>query len=176
MADETGAVEAPEDAQPEAAQEQVENRPAGGSQTYTKEELDAHTDAVVKRRIDKQRKAHEEELAARDAELAALREAKEAQDARLAELEAADARRRAVDEAAEATGLAAAQIALLSGNTAEELQEAARAFMAAAPRGYPVIPGDGGDPEPPTVTREEVMAIKDRRERIRAIAEHPELF
>lgn len=150
----------------------IENPPAGGSRTYTEEELDA----VVKRRIDKQNAKHAEKMGELEQRLAEEEASNQEMAEKIAVYEKKEQRHAAVEKVATETGLAPAQIKLLSGDTEEELLAAANAFKAASPNPYPVIKGDGGDPTPPAVTKESIYAIKNREERVRAMATHPELF
>lgn len=93
---------------------------------------------------------------------------------RVAEADAAKAHAEAVKQAAKETGLSESVIATLRGDTAEELTEAAKAIKEAIPS-YPVVK-QGGHPDVSNLTADQIRAIKDPRERIRARAEHPELF
>lgn len=151
-------------AQPVDSAASSENRPAGGSQTYTKAEMDAAVDKAVKARIDKQSAKHAQELSAKEDELARVAEQVSVLQGRVDAYEAAEARAKAVQAAAASTGVPAEQVALLSGSTEEELTEAAKALMAAAPATsrYPVVAegANGGK----AVTKEDILAIKDKGE------------
>lgn len=65
---------------------------------------------------------------------------------------------------------------LLSGDTEEACSDQAKAILAFAKTGnYPKVK-DGGEPHPPVMTKEEILAIKDERKRIKAIEDNIDLF
>lgn len=131
----------------------------------------------MKGRIDKQNAKHAKEVEELKAKLAELETNNAATQQRVAEYERQAQRREVAAKVAAETGLMASQVELLAGDTEEELMNAANAFKSVVPANpYPVIKGDGGDPTPPTITKEEIYAIKNREERVKAMAQHPELF
>ena len=140
----------------------TENQPAGGS---PKEHL--YTDAYVKARIDKQRGKYEEQLADRDARIAELeKQSSEAQEKAQA-LEHEKELATWAAEAAKATGVDAS---IIKGATAEEMMAHAEAIKAsfAAKSAYPVIP-DSGKPAQKTLSKEDIAAIPNDKERLAAI-------
>lgn len=159
MSDEITFTSEPEQAVDAAA---AENQPAGGS---SKEHL--YTDAYVKARIDKQRGKYEEQLADRDARIAELE--KNASEA-LEKAQALEHEKQLAEwakAAAEATGVDAS---IIKGATAEEMMEHAEAIKAsfAARPTYPVIP-DSGKPAQKTLSKEDIAAIPNDKERLAAI-------
>ena len=65
---------------------------------------------------------------------------------------------------------------LLSGDTEEACSDQAKAILAFAKTGnYPKFK-DGGETHPPVMTKEEILAIKDERKRIKAIEDNIDLF
>lgn len=65
---------------------------------------------------------------------------------------------------------------LLSGDTEEACSDQAKAILAFAKTGnYPKVK-DGGEAHPPVMTKEEILAIKDERKRIKAIEDNIDLF
>lgn len=64
---------------------------------------------------------------------------------------------------------------LLSGDTEEACSDQAKAILAFAKTGYPKVK-DGGETHPPVMTKEEILAIKDERKRIKAIEDNIDLF
>ena len=73
-------------------------------------------------------------------------------------------------EASQATGVDAS---LIRGDSAEEMLAHAQAIKSSRPA-YPAI-NDSGKPKP-SLTKDEILAIKNTAERRRAIAENAELF
>lgn len=66
--------------------------------------------------------------------------------------------------------------ALLTGETEEACAEQAKAILAfAKSNGYPSV-RDGGEPQNHGITKAEILAIPNERERLKAIREHIELF
>lgn len=115
-------------------------------------------------------------------ELAALKESSKADldkakqrakdaEAKVAELEAEKERNGWAAEASKQTGVPAA---ILRGSTLEEMIEHGRQIKGHVSM-HPVV-SDKGEPPTPTLTKEQILKIKDRRERKAAIAEHLDLF
>lgn len=156
----------------DSAANQVESQPAGGSRTYTQEEVDR----TVKARIDKQNEKHRAELekfskAAKEAEARADAAEKEA-----AGLKADQARNAEVAKAAAAAGVSADILGRMSGDTVEEIAANAAILAAAIPKAaYPSIPDKGGQ-SAASITKADIDKIKDPRAQLRAIRENPELF
>lgn len=168
MPEETPGADALEVTQPVEPAANGESQPAGGSRTYTLEEVDAR----IKARIDKQNAKHAKETEELQDQLAEKSSKLEEANARLGELEHERELREWAEQAAEENGVPAS---LLRGDTLEEMQAHAAQIKAAMPS-YPVLPSDNGEPGIPGVTKEEIYAIKDRNERVRAMGAHPELF
>lgn len=161
-------------ADPSATQQQ--SQPAGGSErTYTFDELNAHTDRVVKERIDKQNEKHAKEIAAKDAELKKADDQIKDLSERLGQFEASKARGDLLSKVATATGVSEEQLALLKGDTEEELMASATAFKSSLPSLYPAVP-EGGDPGLSKTSKEDILAIKSTEERIAAMGRNRELF
>lgn len=64
---------------------------------------------------------------------------------------------------------------VLRGESKEEMLAHAKAILGAGLSAYGKVP-DNGERGGSAVTRESILNIKNQRERVRAIAEHPELF
>lgn len=65
---------------------------------------------------------------------------------------------------------------LLTGETEEACAEQAKAILAfAKTAGYPHVK-DGGEPQNIGITKEAILAIKNERERLKAIQDHIDLF
>lgn len=101
----------------------------------------------------------------------------EAAEARLAEYERAEKTARLVAEVAAEKGVDAELLGRMSGDARSEI-EANADFIASRLSGssiYPSVP-DGGRSNAQPVTREQIEAIKDPRERVRMRAKHIELY
>lgn len=156
----------------DSAANQVENQPAGGSRTYTQEEVDR----TVKGRIDKQNEKHRAEL--EKAEKAAQEAAQRAEEAekKVAEMEAAKTRSDLVAKAAAEAGVSADVLARMAGDTEEEIAANAAVLSEAIPKAaFPNV-SDNGNQSAATVTKEDIKSIKNPKEQLRAIRENPELF
>ena len=103
----------------------------------------------------------------------AVKRAEEA-EAKAAQLEAAAAREKAVNAIAAETGVSAIVLGLMSGSTEEEIRANAQVVRSTMPV-YPTT-RETGNGNAPTVTRESILQIKNERERLKAIAEHSDLF
>lgn len=124
---------------------------------------------------------NERDAKAARAELAALQESQakaaadlEAAGARIAELEAERAYAEAVRQVAESTGYPERVVRGLRGDTVEELAASAEVLRGTL-SAYPPS-RDAGEPRPAGVTREDIEGIKDPVRRVRARAEHIELW
>lgn len=114
----------------------------------------------------------------------AAEEAAKGYEARIAELEAANNALKAQQERAEivrnvakASGLSEDAVALLKGTTEEELSEQVSVILAARQVPAPRIPeASMAEPAAPAITREQVLAVKDPVQRIRAIAQNRKVF
>lgn len=134
-------------------------------------------DALVKARIDKQSAKHAKET---DELRSQLEAAQAERDSAKAEAEAAKAREEramAVEKAAAATGVPAKVLAAMAGDTAEEIDANAKLLAEAIPKapGFPEVP-DGGAGGQGAVTVEDIEAIKDPVERLRARRDNIALF
>lgn len=101
----------------------------------------------------------------------------DAAEARLAEYERAEKTARLVAEVAAEKGVDAELLGRMSGDVRSEV-EANADFIASRLSGssiYPSVP-DGGRSNAQQVTREQIEAIKDPRERVRMRAKHIELY
>ena len=102
-----------------------------------------------------------------------MKRAEEA-EAKAAKLEAAAQRERAVSAVAAETGVSAAVLGRMAGETEEEIRANAQVVRSAMPV-YPTT-RDAGGASAPAVTRDSILQIRNERERLRAIAEHADLF
>lgn len=153
-----------------------QNQPAGDSVlSMTEAELNARIDSVVKARIDKQNEKHAKELADKDAELAEANSQISELTSRLGVFEADAARKEIVDKVASETGLPAAQVALLQGDSEEDLRIAADSLKASMPAFYPQVPEAGAGTTPP-LSKEDITSTKSTEERVVLMGKHPELF
>jgi hypothetical protein len=108
------------------------------------------------------------------AELAEAVKRAEQAEAKAAQLEAAAARERAVNAIAAETGVSAAVLGRMQGETEDEIRANAQVVRSTMPV-YPTTQ-EMGNGNAPTVTRESILQIKNERERLKAIAEHADLF
>lgn len=146
-----------------------QNPPAGGSDDLlTKEQADA----LIKARIDKQNAKHAKETDALTQQLAAEQADKAELEEELAALKHDKELSEWKAQASKETGVPAE---VLKGDTLEEIQAHATQIKEAMPM-YPTLPNDTGATNPPAVTKEEIYQIKNREERVKAMALHPELF
>lgn len=151
-----------------------ENQPAGGSS----EKL--YSDTYVKARIDKQNKKHAEELAERDERIAELEKQANEASAKAAELEREKERNGWIAAASKETGLPIDAVSRLSGDTAEQIMENAKAISGQIPqqRRFSETP-NGGVPAGNAggaYSREDIRKIKDPAERMRLAAENAKLL
>lgn len=110
------------------------------------------------------------------ADLAQATKRAEDAEAEAAALKAAAERARTVAAVAAERGVSAAVLERMAGEGEEDIRANAEVLRASAPAAaYPTAP-QGGTPQPPAVTREQVMGIKNSRERLKAIADNLDLF
>lgn len=103
---------------------------------------------------------------------------------RVAELEAANAalreqqeRSEVIDRVSTATGVDRSMVAMLNGSDEETLTEQAKKLAQAPHATAPKIPElNANAPKVPALTKKDILAIPDAKERIAAIAQHRELF
>lgn len=161
--------------------------PATPEKTFTQTELDK----IVSERLARERgkyadyDALKEKAAAYDAaeeaqktELQKALERAEKAEATAAAYQAADERNKAVKAAAAASGVDADLLAMMRGDTAEEIAANAAALKArfATVARYPNIHDGGSNAAAPALTKAEIMGIKDERERFKAIKENIHLW
>jgi len=152
--------------------------------TFTQSEMDA----IIGDRIGRERKkyADYEELKAKAAkfdeaeeasksELQKATERAEALQKQLDEMVKADSSRKLKEQIAAETGIPAS---VLRGETEEELRAHAEAILSFAKPGQPTYPNvrDGGENHTPSANKDDILAIKDDRKRLKAIKENIELF
>ena len=90
-------------------------------------------------------------------------------------LKAANKERELKEKIAAETGVPAT---LLRGTSEEDLKAQAEAIMGFAKATRPEYPNvkDGGEVIPPTVSKADILSIKNEKERLKAIEEHIDLF
>lgn len=119
-------------------------------------------------------KANKKEADEAKASLAEATKRAEEAEAKAAQLEAAAARERAVNAIAAETGVSAAVLGLMSGSTEEEIRANAQVVRSTMPV-YPTTQQTGNG-NAPTVTKESILKIENPKERLKALAEHADLF
>lgn len=134
--------------------------------TYTAEELDAR----IKARIDKQNAKHALDMQTLKEQVEALTKRAEEVESERDALKKEQERNSWLSEASKQTGVPAD---VLRGATQEEIMAHAQAI--AAIYSHPVIP-DSGAPKPMTVTKADILAIENEKERLAAIRDNAELF
>jgi len=155
------------------------------NQTEEKTFTQAELNAIVQDRIARERSKYEnfEELKKKalkfdemeEANKSELQKAQEEADALRAELESrnkADEIRKIRESVSQEIGVPAN---LLTADTAEACKAQAEAIKAFATPAYPNV-HDGGETPTPTVSKADILAIKDEKERLEAIAKNIELF
>lgn len=164
-------------------QETTQTGAGGQEKTFTQ----AQVDAIIGERLSSEREKYADyetlkEKAgkydtAQEAEKTDLQRAQEAAadyKTKYETLEREKAARDLRDKVSKATGVPAD---LLTGDTEEAMTAHANAIKAYAgdkPK-YGTVP-DGGEKTPPPMTKAEILAIKNERERLKAIREHIDLF
>jgi len=153
--------------------------------TFTQSEMDA----IIGDRLKRERAKYSdyEDLkskadaydAAAEASKSDLQKATERADALAAELDAlkkANQERELRERISAETGVPAS---LLRGSSEEDLKAQAEAIKGFArsvtPASYPAI-RDGGETHAPTMSREAILAIKDEKQRLKAIQDNINLF
>lgn len=152
--------------------------------TFTQAEMDAIIGDRLKRERAKYQDyddlkakatAFDEAAEASKSDLQKATERAENLQAQLDALTKANAERELRDRISAETGVPAA---LLRGSSEEDLKAQAEAIMGfanASKASYPQVK-DGGETAPSSVSKEEILAIKDERKRLEAIKENISLF
>lgn len=163
-------------------QEQVTTEQPEGK-TFTQEELNN----IVEERLNRERKKYEgfEDYKAKAEQLDQIEEANKTElqkateraeklEAELTSLKNAESLRKIREKVATETGV---PVGLLTAETEEACTEQANAILAfAQPKtSYPSLK-DGGEVTAPTMTKAEILAIKDERQRLKAIESNINLF
>jgi len=117
--------------------------------------------------------AYDEAAEASKSELQKAVEERDKLKAKLDKLEADAKRAEQVAKAAAEHGVDAELLSRMSGDV-EENAKFLKEQMASVPK-YGSVP-DGGEQQPPTITREAIEAIKDPLERVRTRAQHLDLY
>ena len=152
--------------------------------TFTQAEMDA----IISDRLKRERAKYSdyEDLkakataydAAEEANKSDLQKANEKAESLQAQLDAltkANKERELRDRISAETGVPAS---LLRGANEDDLRaqaEGIKGFASASKSSYPSVK-DGGEAKPPTVSKEEILAIKDERKRLEAIKANISLF
>jgi hypothetical protein len=161
--------------------EQVENTAQAGK-TFTQAEMDAIIgDRLARERakyadyseIKAKAAKYDEAEEANKTELQKAVEERDALKSQLDALQAEKAHAAAVAKAATEHGVDAALLARMSGDV-DENALFLKQQLANAPK-YGAVP-DGGEVNPPTITRESIEAVKDPVERVRLRAQHQDLY
>jgi uncharacterized protein YigA (DUF484 family) len=150
------------------------------ARTFTQEELNK----IVEDRLQRERQkysdydAMKERVAALGEEAEAGKKALERADALQAQLDAmnaANAERELRERIASETGVPAS---LLRGSAEEDLRSQAAAILGFAKASRPTYPNvkDGGEATPPQISKQDILGIKNEKERLKAIRENIDLF
>ena len=163
---------------------QIEVTPATGTPEYKAPATQEELDRIIESRLNRERAKYPnyEEYKAKAAEFAKLEEANKSElqkwqeravsaEAKATSLEQERQLREWAAEVSEATKV---PVSILKGNTYEELMEHALKIKEAIPM-HP-SGGEKGEVSPPSLSKEEILSIKDRQEREAAIAANPDLF
>lgn len=162
--------------------EQVESTQATAEKTFTQSEMDAIIGERLGRlkakyadydELKTKAAAYDEAAEASKSELQKAVEERDKLKAKLDKLEAEAKRAEAVAKAAAEHGVSADLLSRMSGDV-DENAAYLKEQMASVPK-FGRVP-DGGEATPPTVTRESIEAIKDPVERVRARAQHLDLY
>ena len=167
-----------ENTEVKAQEQQTEER------TFTQAELNA----IVQKRLGEEKAKYEnfEELKEKalkfdqieeesKTELQKATERAESLQKELDAIKTANEERALRERIAQETGVPAS---LLRGNSEEDLKaqaEAIMGFVKASGSAYPSV-RDGGEAKAPTLTKEQILSIKNEKERIKAIENNIELF
>ena len=147
------------------------------AQTEPKPETDWKAEARKWEARAKENKGAAEKLAqieeANKTEFEKAKERAEKAESESKKLKAEIERRQIIEQVASDTGVSTSVLSRMIGDTEEEISANAAAVKAAVPN-YPSV--KAGNLTPPKVSKEEIMQIKDSRERRAAIAQHLDLF
>jgi len=116
---------------------------------------------------------YDETEEANKTELEKAKEEAEKAKAEAATLKAESERRQIIDKVSTETGVPASVLSRMTGNDEEEMTANAEAIKAGIPA-YPSV--QAGKPNPPTMTKDQILAIENERERKAAISAHLDLF
>jgi hypothetical protein len=161
----------------------AEENTQGEERTFTASELNAIiTDRIseIKEKFadyeDLKAKAskYDEAEEASKSELQKVTETRDALQAELDKLKKAEAVRQIRESVANKTGVPAS---LLKADTEDECAAEAEAILgfAKASRSYPNVK-DGGEVTAPTISKDDILSIKDERKRLEAIKQNISLF
>ena len=153
--------------------------------TFTQAELNA----IVADRLSRERGKYSdyEELKSKAAQFDAAEEARktelqkatekaEALQKQLDEINQANSIRAMREKVAKETGLPADMMEFLTGADEEAcMAQAKKLVERVKASGFPTVK-DSGESRAPAVTKDDILAIKNERERLKAIREHIELF
>lgn len=166
--------------------ETVNQEATENEKTFTQQELDA----IVSDRLKRERAKYEgfEDLKAKAEKLDAIEEASKTElqkateraqelETELNGLKKAESVRLIREKVAKEAGIPMASMSLLTGETEEACLEQAKTILAIAQpnTSYPQLK-DGGEVNAPTMTKADILAIKDERQRIKAIENNINLF
>lgn len=142
---------------------------SGQERTFTQQEVNSLVGAA--RQKERSKYADYDDLKAQAAAHADYDEVVAERD----RLKAAEARQALVAKVAAESGVPASLVAMLDGADEESLAaQAAELAKALKSKAYPNVDDNGTGK--PAITADDIRKMKDPRERIRARAEHPELF
>ena len=116
---------------------------------------------------------YDETEEANKTELEKAKEEAEKAKAEAAQLKAESERRQIIDKVSTETGVPASVLSRMVGSTEEEIRDAADALKVGMPA-YPSVAA--GNQAPPKMTKDQILAIDNERERKAAIAANLELF
>lgn len=162
--------------------EQVEGTQAAAEKTFTQAEMDAIIGERIARvkakyadydELKQKASAYDEAAEASKSELQKAVEERDKFKEKLAKLEADVARAEAVAKAAAEHGVDADLLSRMAGDP-DENAAYLKQTMANVPK-YGQV-DDGGETQPPTITRESIDAISDPVERVRTRAQHMNLY
>jgi len=167
-----------------AEEKDVKTPSEESERTFTQSELNA----IVGERLAQERKKYADYEAlkgkaakfdaaeeASKSELQKITERADALQKQVDEMIKADSARKLREKVASELGVPAA---LLRGDSEEDLREQAAAIIDFAKPGQATYPKvrDGGENHAPSVTKQDILGIKDEKARLKAIKENIELF
>lgn len=171
---------------PENTEQTVDNAtqgaPAENERTFTQSEMDAIIGDRLKRErakyadydeLMRKAKAYDEAAEAQKSDLQKAVEERDSLKAKLDAMEAEKAHADAVAKAAAEHGVDAGLLARMSGDV-DENAAFLKQQIAGMPK-YAPVP-DGGEAKAPQLSRDEIDSIKNPVERLRATAEHIDLY